>query len=268
MNDIKIIFSEIFESRKLVWRLARFNAKSDSADNFLGSLWEYVEPSLYAFTFFVMFGLGMYKNDIDGVPYILWITSGILPWFIIMRMFNRGVSSIRSQLGLLTKTKLPVSVAPIIPIFQYAFAFMYMIGAIVLISMLFGMMPSIYLIQLIYIAIIVVVTLTAHNLLNATIAMLIPDYARMLNAVFRLIMFTSGAAINIDGPGIPYFVSQILKLFPFAYVISSIRDAVLFHKWFWEQPTYTAFFWTLSAAMLIVGARLHVKFRDQFMDML
>ncbi|HHQ0973620.1 TPA: Teichoic acid translocation permease TagG, partial [Listeria innocua] len=42
----------------------------------------------------------------------------------------------------------------------------------------------------------------------------------------------------------------------------------LMNRGFWESPSYTMYFWLITLTLLFVGATLHMKFRERFVDYL
>ena len=113
-----------------------------------------------------------------------------------------------------------------------------------------------------------VATVLAHNLINSTLAVLIPDYKAAINALFRLLFFTSGVIVNMDNGRLPYILATFIKMFPFYYVLEQFRDAFLNGVWFWQHGSNMIFFWLLTLLMLIFGSVVHMRFRDRFIDML
>lgn len=267
MHDLFHILKEVIGNYGIVSRLARFNVKARWADNYLGSIWDYLEPIIYMATYFIVFGMGMYNGTVNGQPYILWLLIGIIPWYFIQGSFNKGLNSIKSQLGLLTKMKFPMSVAPVLPMIEESRRFFVMTGVSVLILMLFGYFPNVHWLQFVYAFVAMFVTVFAHNLLNSTMTVVLPDFKPAVSAFFRLLFFTSGVIINIDAKHLPEFIVTIIKMFPFYYVLECFRDAFLFQKWFWEFGSHFTFFWCLNVLMLMVGATVHMRFRERFVDM-
>lgn len=269
MKDTIIILKEIFQNFSLLWRVGRFNKKAANADNFLGATWVYVEPLIYSATFFVMLGMGMYKGEINGQPYLIWLLAGVAPWYFIMRSYNGGTTSIKSQLSLLTRTKVPIGGAPILPIISNISMYVFMMAVFFFTDVVFyGERPNIYWLQIIYAFFATIVALYAHNVINSTLAVLIPDYSNMMSAAFRVVFFTSGVVFNVDASGIPFIFSQILKMFPFWYVLDMYRETFIYHEWFWEQKSMAVWFWLLMCSFIVIGSRLQMKFRDQFSDMI
>ena len=63
-------------------------------------------------------------------------------------------------------------------------------------------------------------------------------------------------------------LSIIVKLNPFFYIIEGFRNSILYHKWFWESPALTPYFWGIVLILLAVGIFIHGKLRDYFADIL
>lgn len=267
MNDFIQTMKEIFSNIVIANRLAQFNVKSKWADNYLGSIWNYLEPIIYIATYFVVFGLGLYNGTVNGQSYIVWLVVGIIPWYFIQGSFNKGLTSIKSQLGLLTKIRFPMSVAPVMPILEELRRFFVMMIMMIVVLIIFGTTPDIHWIQFVYAFIAMLATMLAHNLINSTLTVIIPDYKPAMAAIFRLIFFTSGVVINLDAKNLPDVLIGIIKLFPFYYVLETFRDTFLYHKWFWENGSATTFFWLLTVLMLMVGSMIHLRFRERFIDM-
>lgn len=267
MRDFFQVMREIVSNFKIVNRLARFNVRARWADNYLGSIWDYLEPTIYIGTYFLVFGMGMYNGSVNGQPYILWLLTGIIPWYFIQGSFNKGLNSIKSQLGLLTKIRFPVSVAPLMPMLEELRRFFLMSIAMFFVLIIFGEMPDVHWIQFLYAFVAMFATVLAHNLLNSTLTVVIPDYKPAVSAVFRLLFFTSGVIINMDAKHLPFVLVTIIKMFPFYYVVESFRDALLYHSWFWDKASNAAFFWLLTLIMLMIGSMVHLRFRERFIDM-
>lgn len=268
MKSLMQVMSEIVDNFSILRRIARFNVRSKWADNYLGSVWDYLEPLIYIGTYFVVFGMGLYGGTVNGHPYLTWLFTGIIPWYYIQGSFNKGISSISSQLNLLTKMRFPISVAPVMPMLEELRRFFFMSIVMVIVLLAFGVYPSVHWLQFVYAFIAMVATVLAHNLINSTLAVLIPDYKAAINALFRLLFFTSGVIVNMDNGRLPYMLATFIKMFPFYYVLEQFRDAFLNGVWFWQHGSNMIFFWLLTLLMLIFGSVVHMRFRDRFIDML
>lgn len=89
-----------------------------------------------------------------------------------------------------------------------------------------------------------------------------------LQSMMRMLLYLSPILWNPEGDLVPDWLSNILKLNPFYYIINGFRDSFLGRAWFFEDMIYTAYFWILTFVILYAGAHLHLKFRKNFVDYL
>ena len=52
------------------------------------------------------------------------------------------------------------------------------------------------------------------------------------------------------------------------YILDGFRNSFFDGSWFFEDITYTLYFWAFTLLLLTVGSVLHMKFRDRFVDFL
>jgi len=267
VQDIKQFVHEIATNNVISRRLARFNVDNKWANSYLGSFWDYLEPLLFILTYYLVFGIGFYKGSVDGQPYLIWLLVAIVPWYYIQGVFNRGLTSVKSQVNTLSKTSYPFSIAVVLPIIEEFRRYIAMTVVFVVIMFLYGRQPSIYWIQIIYAIFAMVMLLLALNLINSTLTILIPDYKSAMNAIFRVIFYSSGVIVNLDSPSMPYVVGAILKLSPFNYVVNIFRDTFLYNRWFWQDMGHTLFFWVFVGVLMFIGAFMHMRFRSSFTEL-
>lgn len=267
MQNVRKFLHEINENRVVSHRLARFNVDNKWANSYLGSMWDYLEPLLFIIIYFLVFGLGFYQGSVEGQPYLLWLLTAIIPWFYIQSVYNRGLTSVKSQVNTLSKTKIPFSVAVILPLIEEFRRYVVMTIVFIGLLLLNGYHPSLYWLQVFYGIFAMVMMLVALNLINSTLTILIPDYKSAMMALFRIIFYSSGVIVNLNSPSMPYIVTAVLKLSPFNYVVNVFRDTFVYNQWFWQDMGHTIFFWGTISLLLFIGAFMHIRFRDSFAEL-
>jgi len=268
VQNVKQFIKEIFTNRVVSQRLARFNVDNKWANSYLGSVWDYIEPMMFIAIYFLVFGLGVYQGDVDGQPYLLWLLTAIVPWFYIQEVYNRGLSSIKGQVSTLSKTRFPLSIAITIPMLEGFRRYVVMTVLFIGIMLICGYMPVIYWLQVFYAIFAMMMMLLSFNLINSTLALLIPDYKSAMSALFRIIFYSSGVVVNLNSPSMPYVVTAILQLSPFNYVVNIFRDTFLYQRWFWQDMGHTIFFWGTIGVLFFIGTMMHMRFRDTFTELL
>lgn len=273
-NSIKVVIKEQLQYRTLIYQMALFELKGQHQNNFLGSFWQFLSPAIQITIYWFVFGIGLRGGaDIDGTPFFLWLVIGLIPWFFIAPSITQGSSSVYQKIGLVSKMNFPVSVLPSIRIIANSQQFFIMIGILFFISFIYGKIPTLYTLQLIYYLICLYTFLLAFSLISSTLATLARDFQVFLQSIMRMlfyltpILWDTSLLVNSFGEK-GQLMENILKLNPLFYIIDGFRDSFLSRQWFFEDLIYTIYFWLVTFALLYFGAKLHLRFRNKFMDYL
>lgn len=77
----RMLIQEIYANRRLVWDLAKNDFKTRYSGSFLGMAWGFIQPVITVLVYWFVFTVAMGFDKIEGVPYALWLVSGLVPWF-------------------------------------------------------------------------------------------------------------------------------------------------------------------------------------------
>ncbi|EOL47553.1 hypothetical protein RV11_GL000354 [Enterococcus phoeniculicola] len=267
MKEIVAVIKEQFLHIGMIFRMSRYEDKATYQSHYLGLAWQILNPAIQVGIYYLVFGVGVNgSREISGVPFFVWMLTGIIAWFYMNTSVLGASNSIHRQVGMVAKMKFPVSVLPTINIVSNLSSYFPMIGILLVTLFVSGVTPSIYWIQYIYYFFCMIVFMFAFGLLNATITVLIRDYHIFLQSVLRLLFYVSGPIWDINNRNLPDKLVNVLKLNPFYYIIEGFRDTFLSRGWFWEKGTYGLIFWCMVLILLILGSHLHMKFRARFVD--
>lgn len=261
------VIKEQIHNLNLIFRLSIYEIKSKYLLHYLGVFWEFLNPTIQLLVYWLVFGLGIRggSGDIDGVPYFVWLLTGLTPWFFINRSINQGSNSVFRKISLVSKMKFPVSVLPTIAILSSGFIFIIMsIIMFIILYFSYGINVQIELLQLPYYIFSMLVFLFAITLLFSTISVIVRDFQSLLQQGTRILFYLS--PILWDPKAFPEFIQSILKLNPFYYLVSGFRNSILGREWFFQDIMYTVYFWSLTLLILLIGSTIHVKLRSRFVD--
>lgn len=269
-KSIRDIIKEQIEYRDLVFRMAVFETKGMYQIHYLGTLWQFLSPTIQVAIYYVVFGIGLRgAGALDGdTPYLVWLLLGLIPWFFIAPTIVQGSNSVYQKVNMVSKMKFPVSLLPTIRIIGNSFQFIVLLIILFIIVSLNGIYPTIYILQLPYYLITLYIFLFSFTLLSSTISTLIRDYQSLLQSMIRMLLYLSPILWNPESELVPDWLSNLLKLNPFYYIIQGIRDSFLGGRWFFEDLVYTLYFWTLTFFLIYFGSKIHYRFRKDFVDYL
>lgn len=259
------VIKQQFLHRDLIYRLSLYEMKSNYKMHYLGAFWQLMNPLLQIGVYWFVFGLGIRGGSpIGDTPFFLWLLAGLVPWLYISPTLTQASNSVYSKVNVVSKMKFPVSVLPSIKIMENTFTFIIMLIITVVIFLFNGVFSGIYLIQLAYYLVCMWVLLFGLTLLFSTLTTIIRDIQSMIQSGMRMMMFTLPIVWNVSN--LPDIAVNILKLNPFYYIIEGIRDSLVGGNWFYQDPAYTLYFWSISLLILFIASSVHFKFRHKFVD--
>ncbi|MCB6218625.1 ABC transporter permease [Bacillus paralicheniformis] len=275
MKALIRVLKEQFLSLPLIIRLAAYETKSKYQMNYLGVLWQFLNPLIQMLAYWFVFGIGIRKSSemvtgVGEVPFIIWMLAGLIPWFFISPTILDGSNSVYKRINMVAKMNFPISSLPSVAIAANLFSYFVMMAIYVMVLLGFGIYPNLQWLEYIYYLFCMIVFMFAFSLFNSTISVLVRDYQFLLQSVTRLLFFLLPIFWDIStqlGDKHPALLN-VIKLNPLFYIIDGFRNSFFGGDWFFEDVTYTLYFWALTLLILTVGSILHMKFRDKFVDFL
>lgn len=273
MNEILKITRELWNSKRVMLRIAKYNNEQMYRNSYLGDFWHFADPLLQIGIMIMMFALRgtgnpnhAHATGLSG--HITWIALGMVTYFFMQAAMLKSAKSIQSQVSLLSKMNFSLAAIPLTEIItELRRYFVMLIFVLGLIIFYMGVWPSFWWLQYAYYFFAMVIFLYSLSLVTSTITVLIPDFYNAYAAVLRVGMWISGVIIPITPPEMPRVLSAILQLNPMYYIIEGFRETLLENPvGFWENPMGTLIFWGMVIILLFLGAHIHLRFRKKFMD--
>jgi len=267
MKIVLEILKEQFKNFHLILRLSSYDVKSKYQSHYLGTAWQFLSPAIQILVYWFVFGIGIRRgHPVDGVPYLIWLMMGLIPWFFISPTIIQGSNSVYTKVNMVAKMKFPVSVLPSITIISNSINFVFMMIILGLMMIFYGINPGIYLLQLPYYFIATIVFLYAVTLLFSTIATVFRDFQLLLQSLIRMMLYLLPILWDMEKLHAAYV--KILKLNPLYYLIDGYRNTFISKEWFFNDWIYMSYFWITTFLLLYVASIIHIKFRKQFVDYL
>ncbi|WP_230678496.1 ABC transporter permease, partial [Staphylococcus epidermidis] len=260
------ILKEHFNNLYLMKRLAQFEMKISNKNNYLGTAWELINPSIQIFMYWFIFGLGFRNNrTVENIPFIFWLIVGISMWFFVNQGILNGTKAVTSKYKQVAKMNFPLSILSSYIVLSKFYTHILLLILIMLICALNGYYPTIYTLQLlIFIPYTLLLTMTI-TLLTSTLAVIIRDVQMLMQALMRIIFFISSILYLPTNT----LVLKVIQFNPIYFIAESYRAAILYQNWFfithWKLSLYNLTFLLIT---FVLGSLLHVKYREQFADFL
>ena len=257
----------IIKNRYLLWELTKKDLQQRYIGSFLGILWAFIQPVITVVIFWFVFQVGFKSTPTaTGVPFLLWLVSGMFPWFLFNDALASATSSICVNSYLVKKVVFQVHLLPIIQIMAAVLIHLFFIVLLLLMFGLYGYLPSIYNLQVVYYFIATVCLVLGLSWITSSLCVFSRDIGQMVGMCLQFLFWGTPIFWNIDM--LPSKYAFIFKLNPLYYIISGYRDCFIDHVWFWQRGITTLYFWLITIVIMMVGAWLFQKLRPHFADVL
>lgn len=262
---------ELYQNRRLIWRLSRNDFKKRYAGSYLGTIWAMVPPivtvAMYWVVFDRIFGSGPQVTYTGGeVPYVLFLTAGLVPWFFFSDAVMGGMTSLMEYNYLVKKVVFKVSILPIIKVTAAMFVHIGFSVVLVLIGAFYGYTPTVYTLQLFYYTFCEYVFILGLSYATCAIVLFFRDLQNLVSIIMQVGMWATPILWNINTLREKY--KPFIKLNPMTYIVEGYRSAVYEQQWFWEHFYSSTYFWIVTALLFVVSALIFKKLKPMFADVM
>lgn len=247
--------------------------KSENNNNYLGILWELINPAIQIAVYAFVFGFGMrggHRGAVEGSDFVSWLIAGFALWYFVNQAILQGSKSVYTRIRMVAKMSFPISVIPTYVIFSKFYQHLMLLIVAFIFLQFTGHIPTIQLIQLPYFMFSTLVFLVALSLITSTLSTVIRDVHMLIQALMRMLLYLTPVLWLPAFTGKYEFIMYIMKLNPIFYLVEGYRSALLGGpSWYMlEHLGYTIYFWVVVIILFLVGSKVHIKFRDRFIDFL
>lgn len=264
---------ELYQNRRLIWKLSKNDFKTRYAGSYLGMIWAFVQPVVMIVMYWFVFEkfMGQGKAELLGsglkVPYVLYLTSGLVPWFFFSEALSNGTTALLEYNYLVKKVVFKISILPIIKIIAASFIHgFFVLFLLVLAAVGYGIYPDLYTIQLLYYSFCLFVFVLGLCFATCAIVIFFRDLTQIISIVLQVGMW--GTPILWQIVQLPERFQIFFKLNPIYYIINGYRSALFEKKWFFEDFYSTVYFWIITVILFGLGAMVFKRLKIHFADVL
>ena len=271
LNTIFSLPMDIYKNRRLVAKLAKNDFKTRYAGSYLGIVWAFIQPVITILVYWFVFSVGFRSGTGDlGVPFVLYLVAGIVPWFFFQDALIGGTNSLLEYNYLVKKVVFNISVLPVVKIISAMFVHAFFVLFTIILYAAYGKFPDFYYLQIIYYSVCVFILVLGLSYATSAIVIFFRDLTQIINIVLQVgvwltpIMWIVEASPLMGHP----VIMKILKLNPMYYIVSGYRDTFLMKTWFWEHAGWTVYFWIFTILCFLFGSWVFKRLRIHFADVL
>ena len=256
----------IWQKRQLIVGMAKRELRSQYVGSFLGVFWAVIHPVVMITVFWFVFSVGFKAKPMSDVPFVVWLTAGLAPWFLFSEIVNGGTNTVVAHAHLIKKTIFYPQILPFVKICSALVIHLVFLTVLLVLIFFQGVPVTFFFIQAGYYLFCLLVLALGLSWTFSALNVFIRDVAQLVSVSLQVGFWVT--PIFWDIHMMPPKVQWFLKLNPIYYIILGYRDSFIEGVPFWSHPVYMAYFWFCASTMLLLGAFVFKRLKPQFPDVL
>lgn len=264
---------DFYKDRKLIKKLALNDFKTRYAGSYLGIVWAFIQPVVTVLVYWIVFEKGL-KQGTDivtqgiQVPYLLHLMSGLVPWFFFSEALMNGTTSLLEYNYLVKKVVFKISILPLIKIIAASFIHIFFVCFMLLVTMCYGIHPTVYWLQLIYYSFCLFMLVLATSYSTCSIVIFFRDLTQLISIGLQVGMWATPILWNISILANHPVLAFIFKLNPVYYIVNGYRGSLYGEEFIWQSPWLTLYYWALVLVLFVAGRIIFKRLKPHFADVL
>lgn len=262
-ESAKYIIREHVENYRLIIKMAFMDSEKQTIRSSVGIFWTYFHDILYI-AVFVMFRLLISGNgNIMGMNGIVYMVTGMIPWFFLSDCLNTGSGAIRANRGIIQSIALPAVILPTISVASIFIKRMFSFILIFLVSIAFGYIKFFHPLLFVYYMFCMICFGMAINLVLTAIVTISEDFRQLHGSIVRVLIYTMPIIWDFSNVS-SHIVQIMLRINPMVYIVKGFRD--VFVLGMTQNILYTLYFWISVIILFMIGSFLQYKLKKYYAD--
>ena len=188
---------DFWTNRKLIWKLAKNDFKTRYAGSYFGVVWAMVQPVVIVLVYWFVFQIGLNNATAElkqgiTVPFVLWLVSGIVPWFYFSESLSNGTNALLEYNYLVKKVVFNIAILPLVKTIAALFIHAFFVLFMLLLFALYGYYPGLHTLWVVYFSGCLMIFVTGLCMLTSSLMIFFRDLSQII---------TGGSACQISNPG-------------------------------------------------------------------
>ena len=266
LRELRSLITLLLRQKQLILTLTRREVKMQYAGSFLGVTWTFIHPLVLIFVFWFVFSVGFKAKPMNNVPFAVWLTAGMMPWFLFSDIMMSSVGVVVANANLIKKTLFPSQVLPVVRIMASLVTHAVFLVLLMVLLAVQHIPFTLYYFQFLYYALALCIFSLGVSWIVSALNVFVRDVAHIVGVIIQVGFWMT--PIFWDIHIMPKKLQLLLKLNPMYYIVQGYRDSFIYQVGFWQHPYQTVYFWAVCCIALLLGAYVFQRLKPQFADVL
>ncbi|MBQ5310910.1 MAG: ABC transporter permease, partial [Oscillospiraceae bacterium] len=255
-----------YDNRELLFKMALVNMSKQTLRTSLGVFWVYLHDFVYFFVFCAFRVLMSGSGEIDGIHSVVYLMSGLIPWFFISEVLNAGAASIRLNKVIVQSIKFPITIIPTVEVtaifLKRAPSFLFIFA----VCIYYGYIQSFHPLLFIYFLVCLLLLMYSLILFVSAFVAVSNDLHQFYLMFVRVLLYTMPIVWGYKHIEKYPIIMSVIKANPMVYIFNGFRSA--FVTGVLPTAKYTAYFWFCVVFLFMLGSFVQYKLRKYYADVI
>lgn len=267
LATLKQILLDNWQWRHQIWDLAKIDLIKTYRGAALGKIWLFAKPAVYILVYWFTLSVGLrHSGDINGQPFLLWLATGVFPWFFMSDAINRGSDVYHRYPYLVNRIKFPLSVISTFYTLSILIIFACTMLFTIAVCLLLGVRLSVHLLQLPLVMLLMFVFWVAWSVMLSPLGAVSKDFANLIKTLSTPFFWLSGILFQLDT--LPAAIKAVMAFNPVAWCAQAVRDCFVYQQWIWQRPDELVPFLVTFLVVVILALRNYRRLHKEVPDVI
>ena len=253
---------DFWTNRKLIWKLAKNDFKTRYAGSYFGVVWAMVQPVVIVLVYWFVFQIGLNNATAElkqgiTVPFVLWLVSGIVPWFYFSESLSNGTNALLEYNYLVKKVVFNIDILPLVKTIAALFIHVFFVLFMLLLFALYG-----------YFSGCLMIFVTGLCMLTSSLVIFFRDLSQIINIFLQVGIWMTPIMWSLEDLLAKYPILAVLKLNPLCYIVYGYREVLFGSGSIAGLGWMNIYFWAVTIVTWIVGSGVFRRLKVHFADVL
>jgi len=149
-NNYTEFLRVIWQKRQLIAGMAKRDVRSQYVGSFLGLFWSIIHPVVMISVFWFVFSIGFKAKPMSDVPFVVWLTAGLAPWYLFSDIVNGSTNIVVAHAHLIKKNIFYPQILPFVKICSALVVHFVFLGVLCLLILFQDVTVTFWIIQAVY----------------------------------------------------------------------------------------------------------------------
>ncbi len=250
----------------MLFSLAKNDFKAKYAGSVLGAVWAFINPIITILIYWFVFQVAFQNGPVGNVPYVIWLVSGIVPWFFISEAWGGATGVLIDYSYLVKKVVFKIELLPLVRVLSASFVHMFFVLLTFIIVAAYGFPLKLIHLQIVYYFAAAFVFSLSLGKITSVLTAFAKDIGNIVGVLVQFGFWLTPIFWDINA--IPENLHIIFKVNPIYYITEGYRDTFVYGTYFWEKPLLSVYFWGVVLVLYLMGNILFKKLRPHLADLI